>query len=83
MSGLFSVGSPVVAATLFLLISLSIATWSIAIFKVWKQVQVGKLNRDFKQAFWDARDWQSAAGVVKNGAGDFALLGGGCLAVKV
>lgn len=75
MSNLFSVGSPIVAATLLLLIFLSIATWSIAFFKVWKQVQVGKLNRAFKQAFWDARDWQSAAEVVKNGAGDFAHLG--------
>jgi biopolymer transport protein ExbB len=75
MNGIFSVGSPIVAATLFLLIALSIATWSIAIFKIWKQVQVGKLNRAFKQAFWDARDWQSAAEVVKNGAGDFAHLG--------
>ncbi|MFA5826256.1 MAG: MotA/TolQ/ExbB proton channel family protein [Gallionellaceae bacterium] len=75
MSSLFSVGSPVVAVTLLLLIVLSIATWSIAIFKVWKQVQVGKLNRAFKQAFWDARDWQSAAEVVKSGAGDFAHLG--------
>ena len=75
MSNLFSVGSPIVAATLLLLIILSVATWSIAFFKVWKQVQVGKLNRAFKQAFWDARDWQSAAEVVKNGAGDFAHLG--------
>jgi biopolymer transport protein ExbB len=75
MSNLFAVGSPIVAATLFLLIALSIATWSIAFLKVWKQVQVGKLNRAFKQAFWDARDWQSAAEVVQNGAGDFAHLG--------
>ncbi len=75
MSNLFSVGSPIVAATLLLLIILSVATWSIAFFKVWKQVQVGKLNRAFKQAFWDARDWQSAAEVVKSGAGDFAHLG--------
>ncbi|TAJ76609.1 MAG: MotA/TolQ/ExbB proton channel family protein [Gallionellaceae bacterium] len=75
MSSLFSVGSPIVAATLLLLIILSIATWSIAFFKVWKQVQAGKSNRAFIQAFWDARDWQSAAAVVKNGVGDFAQLG--------
>lgn len=75
MGSLFSVGSPIVAATLLLLILLSIATWSIAFFKVWKQIQVGKKNRIFKQAFWDARDWQSAADVVSKGEGDFAHLG--------
>jgi biopolymer transport protein ExbB len=75
MSNLFSVGSPIVAATLLLLILLSVVTWSLAIFKVWKQVQVGKSNRAFKQAFWEARDWQSADEVVKNGQGDFAQLG--------
>lgn len=75
MSNIFSVGSPIVAATLLLLIFLSIGTWSIALFKIWKQVQVGKLNRTFKQEFWDARDWPSAAEVVQRSEGDFAQLG--------
>jgi len=74
MSSLFSVGSPVVAAALFLLIVLSIATWSIAIFKVWQQIKIGKLNRAFKQDFWNVRDWVSAAEVARNGHGDFAHL---------
>ncbi|MFA6016331.1 MAG: MotA/TolQ/ExbB proton channel family protein [Gallionellaceae bacterium] len=75
MGSLFEVGSPVVGATLFLLIFLSIATWTIAILKIWKQIKVGRQNREFKQVFWDAQDWQSAAEVVKHGAGDFAHLG--------
>lgn len=75
MASIFAVGSPVVGATLFLLIFLSIATWTIAIFKIWKQIKVGRQNREFKQVFWDAPDWQSAAVVVKNGEGDFAHLG--------
>jgi len=74
MNGFFSVGSPIVAATLWLLVVLSIATWSVAFFKLWKQLQGSKLNRVFKQAFWDARDWSSAAELVRQGSGDFANL---------
>jgi len=75
MNSLFSVDSAVVSATLLLLILLSITTWSIAILKVWKRFQVRQRNSEFKKAFWDAHDWQSAADVVKNGQGDFAQLG--------
>lgn len=75
MNGLFPVGSPIVAATLLLLVALSVVTWSIALFKVWQQVKAGRLNRAFKQDFWSAKDWASAAEVARNGEGDFAHLG--------
>ena len=75
MNSLFSIGSPIVAATLVVLIILSIVTWSIAIYKFWKQVQGVKLSRGFKLAFWDAKDWHAASEVVKHGSGDFANLG--------
>lgn len=74
MSHLFSVGSTVVASTLFLLIILSITTWSIALYKGWKQLQLNKLHTEFKRIFWSAEDWTVAAAVVQRSTGDFAQL---------
>ena len=75
MSNLFSVGSPIVAATLLLLITLSVVTWSIALFKLWKQIKAKKSDQAFNQAFWSASDWQAAAEVVSTGEGDLVRLG--------
>lgn len=74
MNNLFSTDSPVVSMTLLLLTLFSVASWSIILFKVWKQVQDAKPERAFNQAFWSARDWNSAAQVAENGEGDMARL---------
>jgi biopolymer transport protein ExbB len=74
MNNLFSVGSPVVAATLLLLIFLSVATWSIALLKLWRQVRNDKSNRAFSDVFWTARDWHAAAEVAQQGSSDLARL---------
>ncbi len=74
MNNLFSVGSPIVAGTLLALIILSVVTWSIALFKLWKQVQDGKRKRAFNDAFWSAHDWHAAAEVAKTGEGDLGRL---------
>ena len=74
MSILFSVGSPIVAGTLLALIFLSVVTWSIALLKLWKQLQDGKHNRAFNDAFWAAHGWRAAADVAKSGEGDLARL---------
>ena len=74
MNNLFSVGSPIVAGTLLILIFLSVVTWSIALFKLWKQLQDGKRKRAFNDAFWAAHDWRAAAEVAKSGEGDLAHL---------
>ncbi len=74
MSHLFSVESTVVASTLFLLIILSIITWSIALYKAWKQFQLNKLHTEFMRVFWSAADWAVAAAVVQRSTGDFAQL---------
>ncbi|MBL0038274.1 MAG: hypothetical protein IPP36_06335 [Nitrosomonadales bacterium] len=74
MNNLFSVGSPVVAATLLLLIFLSVATWSIALLKLWRQIKNDKSNRAFSDVFWAARDWHAAAEVAQQGPGDLARL---------
>jgi len=74
MNNLFSIGSPIVAVTLLVLIAFSVTTWSIILFKLWKQMQDAKPMRAFYAAFWAARDWSSAAEVAKSGEGDMARL---------
>lgn len=74
MNNLFSVNSPVVAGTLLVLLLLSVATWSIALLKLWRQVQDRKLNRVFHDAFWAAGDWRSAEDEAERGEGDVAQL---------
>ena len=74
MNGLFSINSPVVSGTLLLLILLSIATWSIAIYKLKRQLQDRKRNQSFQQSFWAAGDWQQAAQRASQGEGDVATL---------
>ena len=75
MNYLFNVDSPVVSATLIVLIILSVITWSIALFKLWRGLRDSKLNRIFNEAFWAARDWNAAAEVTRSGVGDLARLG--------
>lgn len=74
MTHLFSSDSAIVAGTLLLLLLLSVVTWSIALFKLRRQVQDRKRNRVFLGAFWAARDWQAAAQMAGNGEGDVARL---------
>lgn len=74
MNALFSVNSPIVFATLVLLILLSIATWSIALFKLWKQWQAKKDDRAFNDSFWSVREWSDAEKAAQNSQGDIARL---------
>jgi biopolymer transport protein ExbB len=74
MNNIFNVASPIVAGTLLLLILLSVASWSIALFKLWRQLQGKKQNRDFLGSFWAARDWNDAEHGARHGTGDVARL---------
>ncbi len=74
MNNLFSVNSPIVFATLLLLIFLSIVTWSIALFKLWKQWQAKKQDREFNDGFWAVREWREAEKVAEGSKGDIARL---------
>lgn len=71
---IFSINSPVVSLTLLLLLLFSIASWSIILFKLWKQLQDAKPKRIFNAAFWSARDWSSAAEVASTSDCDMARL---------
>ncbi len=74
MNELFSIDSPVVAGTLWLLVLLSVVTWSIALFKLWRQRKDRQLNRAFHDTFWAARDWRNAEDASATGEGDVARL---------
>ena len=74
MSNLFSINSPIVVATLALLLLLSIVTWSIALIKLWKQWQTKKDNLAFNDSFWTVREWSEAANAARSSRGDIARL---------
>ncbi|GAB4120760.1 MAG: MotA/TolQ/ExbB proton channel family protein [Sideroxydans sp.] len=74
MNAPFFVTSPIVSGTLLLLILLSIVTWSIALFKLWKQYELRKHDRLFNQAFWAVREWSEAEKVAAGNRGDIARL---------
>ena len=74
MNTFFAVDSPIVAATLALLVLLSVVTWSIALLKLRRQIQDRKLNRIFQDTFWAASDWSAAADNAGRGEGDVARL---------
>jgi biopolymer transport protein ExbB len=74
MNNLFSINSPIVYATLLLLILLSIMTWSIALFKLWKQWQLKKYDRDFMDRFWSVHEWSEAENIAQESHGDIARL---------
>ncbi len=74
MNDLFSINSPIVSGTLLLLILLSVATWSIALFKLWKQWQAKKDDRVFNDSFWSVREWGEAGKVAQGSQGDIARM---------
>jgi biopolymer transport protein ExbB len=74
MSNFFAINSLVVFVTLLLLIFLSVVTWSIALFKLWKQWQTKKQNREFNNGFWAVHEWSEAETVAQNSTGDIARL---------
>jgi biopolymer transport protein ExbB len=74
MSNFFAINSVVVFVTLILLIILSVVTWSIALFKTWKQFQAKMQDKEFIERFWAAREWAEAQKVAQEGQGDFARL---------
>jgi biopolymer transport protein ExbB len=74
MNDLFSVNSPVVFATLALLILLSIATWSITLLKSWRLWQGKTADVTFNDSFWSVHEWHEAEKVSRDGTGDIARL---------
>jgi biopolymer transport protein ExbB len=72
-SALFS-SSPIVNATLGVLILFSIITWSMILLKLWQQWQDKQANQLFSLSFWAAPDWQHAAQLCTSMTGNLAQL---------
>lgn len=66
--------SPIINATLGLLILFSIMTWSIIAIKVWQYWRDGNDNRAFNDSFWAAGEWQQAARISEEMPGKQAHL---------
>jgi biopolymer transport protein ExbB len=57
-----------------LLLVLSLVTWSIALYKLWKQFQLRRQDRSFEQEFWAKNEWHAAGVLADSGDGDVARL---------
>jgi len=66
--------SPVINATLGLLVLFSVITWSIIAIKLWQYWRDGKDNRVFSESFWAAGEWQLAARISEEMPGKQAHL---------
>jgi biopolymer transport protein ExbB len=66
--------SPVVNATLGLLMLFSMVTWSIIVIKLWQHWRDGKDDRAFIESFWAAGEWQQAARISADMPGKQAFL---------
>jgi biopolymer transport protein ExbB len=53
--------SPIINATLGLLVLFSVITWSIIAIKLWQYRRDAMDNRAFSESFWAAGEWQAAA----------------------
>lgn len=73
MNSLFS-SSPIINATLGLLILFSIVTWSIIVIKLRQYWRDSKDNREFNETFWAAKEWQTAARISEEMPGKQAHL---------
>lgn len=69
MSFLQQTTSPVVAATLWLLIAFSVLTWTLIILKGWQQWQLAQQNRRFHCLFWQAKGLDAARTAVQEAPG--------------
>lgn len=69
---MFAITSPIVAATLWLLIAFSVVTWSLILMKGWLQWRLARRNAAFGKAFWSAHGLRQAASVAESMDGPLA-----------
>ncbi|MEN6585882.1 MAG: MotA/TolQ/ExbB proton channel family protein [Sulfuricella sp.] len=66
--------STIVAATLWLLIAFSVASWTLIVMKGWLQWQQTRQNRAFSKAFWGAHGLPQAEAAAAQAEGPLARL---------
>ena len=69
---MFGITSPIVAATLWLLVAFSVATWTLILMKGWLQWRLSRRNAAFGRAFWSAHGLRAAATVAETADGPLA-----------
>jgi biopolymer transport protein ExbB len=66
--------SPIVAATLWLLIAFSVVSWTLIVMKVWLQWRLSRQNSAFTNTFWSARNLAEAEAAAQQAQGPLAQL---------
>ncbi|MBZ0104796.1 MAG: MotA/TolQ/ExbB proton channel family protein [Sulfuricella denitrificans] len=66
--------SPIVAATLWLLISFSVISWTLIVMKGWLQWRLSRQNSAFVKTFWTARNLTEAEAAAQQAQGPLAQL---------
>jgi biopolymer transport protein ExbB len=66
--------SPIIAATLWLLVAFSVVTWTLVVVKATLQVWLARQNGRFQQAFWGASSLIEAAAATDAARGPLARL---------
>jgi len=70
----FASASPVVAATLWLLVACSVVTWTLIVAKAMLQIRLARQNGAFRRAFWQAPDLGGAEAATAAAPGPLARL---------
>jgi len=71
---LFASTSPVVAATLWLLVAFSVVTWTLIVVKAALQLRLSRQNGAFRRAFWGAPGLEEAEAATADARGPLARL---------
>lgn len=71
---LFATTSPVVAATLWLLVAFSVVTWTLIVVKAMLQLRLARQNGAFQRAFWEAPGLVEAEAIAAASRGPVARL---------
>ena len=66
--------SPIVAATLWLLITFSVIAWTLIVMKAWTQWRLSRQNSAFTKTFWSARNLAEAESSAQQAQGPLAQL---------
>lgn len=66
--------SPIVAATLWLLITFSVIAWTLIVMKAWMQWRLSRQNSAFTKTFWSARNLAEAETAAQQAQGPLAQL---------
>lgn len=71
---MFGTTSPIVTATLWLLVGFSVIAWTLILAKAWLQLRLARENRVFREAFWSALSLPDAEAATKAANGPLARL---------